>query len=198
MSTVHHYQSDQSNRSGSRGFSLIELMVVLVLIGIATAVIIPEMRGTYEDAVLRSTGRKLVDVFHLASSQAVTLNQPHRVHFDRKKGRYMIEAAPPDGSRDSGVLPPDVPGGSGDIDARITIEVRTMAEDPSTDGRDEGPAFVSGDDLGKKKRDDSITFYSDGTADQAEILLQDREGFRLGLRINPITARVQIIELERR
>ena len=44
----------------------------------------------------------------------------------------------------------------------------------------------------------TIELYSDGTADQAEILLQDREGFRLGLRINPITARVQIIELGRR
>ena len=30
-----------------------------------------------------------------------------------------------------------------------------------------------------------------------EILLRDRAGFRLALRINPTTARVRIIELER-
>src|SRR5436190_209940 len=67
-----------------RGFTLIELMVVVVLIGIVTAVIIPEMKGTYEDALLRSTSRELVNTFKLAYSRAVTLNQIHRVRL--KKG----------------------------------------------------------------------------------------------------------------
>src|SRR6185503_4211867 len=48
------------------GFSLIELMVVIVLIGIMAAMIVPEMKGTYEEALLRATSRRLVDVFHLA------------------------------------------------------------------------------------------------------------------------------------
>ena len=45
------------NRSA---FTLIELMVVMVLIGIMTAVILPEMKGTYEDALLRSTNGPLL------------------------------------------------------------------------------------------------------------------------------------------
>ena len=49
-----------------------------------------------------------------------------------------------------------------------------------------------------ENRDDAITFYADGTADVCEILLQDRDGFRLALRINPATARVRVVELERR
>src|SRR5438552_14946942 len=65
-------------RHFSRAFTLIELMVVLVLIGILTAVMIPEMRGSYEDAMLRSTSRELINVCHLAYSQAVSLNQVHR------------------------------------------------------------------------------------------------------------------------
>ena len=36
-----------------------------------------------------------------------------------------------------------------------------------------------------------------GTADAAEIILRDRDGFRLYLRINPITARVELVDLER-
>ena len=43
---------------------------------------------------------------------------------------------------------------------------------------------------------DTISFYPDGTADAAIILLQDRGGFRLGLKLNPITARVHVFELE--
>src|SRR5436190_24011906 len=76
--------------AGKLGFSLVELMVVLVLIGIMTAVIVPEMKGTYEDARLRATSRRLVGVFHLAYSRAVSLNQLHRVRFDRISGRYVI------------------------------------------------------------------------------------------------------------
>jgi hypothetical protein len=49
-----------------------------------------------------------------------------------------------------------------------------------------------------READQVIAFYPDGTADGREILLQDREGFRRVLRLNPITASVQIVELERK
>lgn len=51
--------------------------------------------------------------------------------------------------------------------------------------------------MGKRSSEQTITLYPDGTADAVEIVLRDREGFRLGLRINPITARVQSIDLQR-
>src|SRR6266446_1993484 len=63
------------------GFTLMEIMVVLVLLAIMAAVIIPEMKGSFEDALLRSNARKLADVFNLAYSRAVSLNQLHRVRF---------------------------------------------------------------------------------------------------------------------
>ena len=50
------------------GFTLIELMVVIVLVGIMAAAIIPEMKGTYEDALLRSATRELVGVCSIAAS----------------------------------------------------------------------------------------------------------------------------------
>ena len=45
-----------SNANFRRAFTLMELVVVVVIIGIMTALIIPEMKGTFEDALLRSTG----------------------------------------------------------------------------------------------------------------------------------------------
>ena len=44
----------------------------------------------------------------------------------------------------------------------------------------------------------AISFYSDGTADDREVVLRDQEGFGLALQINPITARVKIVELPRK
>ena len=44
---------------------------------------------------------------------------------------------------------------------------------------------------------DAISFYPDGTADDREIELRDPDGYGLALRVNPVTSRVQLIELER-
>jgi len=181
-------------RKPGNGFSLIELMVVLALISIMTALIIPQMRGTFEDALLRSTGRKLVDAFTLASSRAITLNQLHVVRLDQKQHRYFVERN--SRAAEDRTETRDVPGGEGELDSRITIEIQKADEDPSSE-QEQRPPFVSGEDLGKNSRSGMISFYPDGTADRAELLLKDREGFRLALRINPITARVQITELER-
>ena len=182
--------------AGEPGFSLIELMVVIILIGVMAAMIVPEMKGSYEDALLRATSRRLVDVFHLAYSRAVSLNQLHRVRFDRITGRYFIERArqaPEHGSEF--VQARDIPEGEGTLDHRISVEFRKQDEAPPTEV-DQGTSAAS-EDAEVRNKDEGFAFYSDGTADAGEVLLRDREGFRLALRINPVTARVQIVELER-
>jgi Tfp pilus assembly protein FimT len=167
-------------------------MVVIVLIGIMAAMIVPEMKGSYEDALLRATSRRLVDVFHLAYSRAVSLNQLHRVRFDRITGRYFIERA----GNGSGFVPArDVPEGEGTLDRRISVEFRKQDEAPPTEV-DPGTSSAS-EDPEVRTKDAAFAFYADGTADAGEVLLRDRDGFRLALRISPVTARVQIVELER-
>ena len=113
------------------GFTLVELMVVIVLIGIMAAMIVPEMKGAYEDALLRATSRRLVDVFHLAYSRAVSLNQLHRVRYDKMTGRYLIEKAAQAAGNGSGFVPArDVLDGDGTLDPRISIEIRRKDDQP--------------------------------------------------------------------
>ena len=178
-------------------FTLIELMVVMVLIGVMTAMILPEMKGTYEDALLRSTSRELVSVCSLASSHAIGLNQAHRLRLDLKTGHYSIERPAPDrGSQGRFVAAREVAGGEGELDTRITIQIYKTG-DQAAEGAEQDSGPVPGSRAPSEGRDDGITFYPDGTADASEIVLRDRDGFRLALRINPVTARVQIIELAR-
>ncbi len=173
-------------------------MVVIVLLGIVSAMIIPEMKGTFGDALLRSTGRELVGVFSLASTRAISLNLAHRVRLEPDSGRYLIEKRTGrGGSRDQFVPATEVLGGQGELDRRIAIEIRKSA-DAALEQGEQGPEAAGAAREGPEQgRSLDIEFYPDGTAEAAQVLLQDRDGFRLCLRLNPITARVRILDLGR-
>jgi type II secretion system protein H len=174
----------------NRAFTLIELVIVIVIIGIAAAVIIPEMKGGYQDALLRSTSRELVNVFSIASSRAVSLNQLHRVRIEAGTGRYVIERRTRETMQgDEYKALDDVSEAEGTLDKRISVQVHKL---------DDSQPAASASETSQTRADiDSISFYSDGTADAAELLLRDRQGYRIAIRINPITAHVKIQELGR-
>lgn len=170
-------------------------MVVVTIIGIMTAMIIPEMKGTFQDALLRASSRELVNVFDLAYSRAVSLNQERRVRLDEATGRYeVVRPAMVDG-REIFVPADDVPECQGQLDPRIAMVLTPPEMAEPAGPAAPAPAPASGTDS-TTPAGVEIAFYPDGTADPAEVQLRDREGFRLRLRINPITARVHVVRLE--
>ena len=171
-------------------FTLIELVIVIVIIGIAAAMIVPEMKGGYQDALLRSTSRELINVFSIASSRAVSLNQLHRVRIETGSGRYVIEKRTRETVQGDEYKPlNDVSEAQGTLDKRIAIQLHNLDDTQS------GGAVAQSSQ--SQPNSDTICFYSDGTADAAELLLRDRQGYRMVVRINPITAHVKIQELAR-
>jgi type II secretion system protein H len=212
------------------GFSLVELMVVIVIMAILSAAIIPEMRGTYGDALLRSSARNLVDEFGLAYSHAVSKNENCHVEFDIRTHRYSIKSGEAGAPRKPGraTQNEEIAGSSGKLDSRISIRLRPYhpgapepadypraasepadsgADLPSGSESDSAAATAASDETpnaeparanapGPRSREDSVTFYSDGTADAREVILEDRDGYRMAIRINPVTARVAVSDLE--
>ena len=187
---------NRSKAEGPKAFTLIELTVVILLIAIMSAAIIPAMRGTYQDALLRSTSRDLVNSLGIAYSRAVSLNQLHRVRFDTRTGRYLIERRDPAGVREEFVPVKDIPGSEGTLDARISLQIHKQGDD-AADAAPQPANSPAGGDQAMAESDGTVSFYPDGTADAAELELRDRDGFRLALQINPTTARVHIVELKR-
>ena len=92
----------------------------------------------------------------------------------------------------------DVPGDKGQLDPRITVKFH-QPEASSDDNTPIAPAKTPAPagESGNAASGVTITFYPDGTADAGEIMLRDRDGFRLLLQINPVTARVHVVEMER-
>jgi type II secretion system protein H len=178
---------------GQSGFSLVELMVVLLLIGIMTALIVPQMKGTYEGALLRSTARKFTSAMALAYSQSVTAHRPHRFRIDSQSGRFHVERR---GQRGEEAFLPlrEFAGGEGEFDTRISIEVRKPGEEEA--GEEPGRLAPRLNFEAVSSHSHTILFHPDGTAERAEIILKDRQGFGLALRVNPVTGRVKIVELE--
>jgi prepilin-type N-terminal cleavage/methylation domain-containing protein len=190
---VQTYRPSAEDRTA---FTLVELTVVLMLVAILSAMIIPAMKGTYQDALLRSTSRELINSFGIAYSRAVSLDQLHRVRIDATTGKYLVEHHQPGESPDEFAPVRDVPGCQGKLDTRISVRIHERSEMPDAGATTSEPvtADFSGETIGP---DRAISFYPDGTADGVDLELLDQEGFRIGLRINPTTARVEVVELKR-
>jgi hypothetical protein len=116
---------------------------------------------------------------------------------DGKTGHYAIQRLASDrGPEGRFASAHEVPGGEGELDPRIAIKIH-ISGDEATEAAEQEPSPGPRSSARVERRDDGVTFYPDGTADASEIVLQDRDGFRVALRINPVTARVRIIELAR-
>jgi prepilin-type N-terminal cleavage/methylation domain-containing protein len=73
----------------SRAFTLIEILVVVVILGIASAIIIPQL-GSRDDLKATSMSRMLMADLVYAQNRAVATQRTHYVRFDTEAGRYEV------------------------------------------------------------------------------------------------------------
>ena len=168
-------------------------MAVVLIIAIMSAAIMGEMHGTFADALLRATSRELIGAMDVASSRAVSVNRPHRLRLDQTAHRFVLERSARGGLDFLPVR--DLPGSQGPLDARLTILIRPPQAAPADD-EEKQPADEETDPTPADAAN-SIAFYPDGTADACEIVLTDRDGFSLALRVNPVNSRVELVKMER-
>lgn len=150
------------NREQDQGFTLLELLIVVLVISVTLAVSYPSLFRGAASIHLRSTARDILNTFRYAREKAVTEQTAMRVAADRQKQELVLTDDLGDGSR-TYLLPKDV-----------RIERVALAGNEVM----EGPLLVR--------------FLPNGSSEDAEILLKSDAGSFLRVITDPITGGARV------
>jgi general secretion pathway protein H len=161
----------------NKGFTLIELVVVLVILGVMATVAFPRLEGFFPNGYLRGSARRLVGMIRHAQSQAALSGKEYRLYYDLDKDKYWI-----------------VRKGKEGLDG----------EDADEAGRGyllEGVRFQSIITQGKGRIVEGMAsswFSPRGWVEETTIYLENKEGEELSILIKGPAGRVRILEEDER
>ncbi len=183
----------------TRGFTLMELLLVLVLLVIAGSIAMPAITGAFSSVKLRRAGDAVITRWAEARAQAVESGIVYQFRFMPESGRYRLEPWSalgeelPTSETASSTTRPETPATRKHLDQSPTIE----AQLPETIVFHGGQAAID-EPLSGERRVDSlqsaesawstpILFFPNGTASQATIVLASEAPQYLRLTIRGLT-----------
>ncbi|HEY2933291.1 MAG TPA: prepilin-type N-terminal cleavage/methylation domain-containing protein [Acidobacteriota bacterium] len=157
---IHNPQSSIRNPSG---FSLLEVIVVLLIVSIAGAVVMPSMRTGLSGMRLEAKGRDLATLCRSARILAVGQQSVYRVAVERDKNRIFLADAYHEKVRDF----------------ELTDEIQIDAV--KYEGNDDHEQVLF------------INFYPNGRADEAEVWLKNNRGRKVLIKTELLTGTARLI-----
>jgi type II secretion system protein H len=210
--------------SAARGFTLLELMIVLAILAMLIAMVWPSLRRPVMRSVAQQAARQLVKDLARARMAAIDSGQIVALRFELGGTRYVVQLAESLGDseetapeitaeHDAGnAAVPDTPADFG-FEAQLDEDV--VFRDPSETDQNE---FPTGSALGEMLEDERketekvkplidnekaeqafstpVFFYPTGRAENAAFVLQGPDGYRVTVKLRGLTGAASIGPLE--
>jgi type II secretion system protein H len=164
----------QKNKSPQQGFTFVELMIVITIIAAMTAVAVPLFSGTFRESSIRAAARSLAAKLSYAHRQSIIQGKAVRVAFDTTDNLSWLEI--------------ETRPGEFEFDQSSLNTKQKLPEDASF-------LKISGPETEPDARTAYSTFFPDGTADQRQILIQDRNKNIYEITVHPATGVVATKQL---
>lgn len=179
-----------------RGFSLLEVIVVVIVIGVVAGVVVPNLGGSLETVRLNAAARRLSEALDYAHQRAVTTGRVHCLTIAGEGRELRLLADPAPDTEDA-------------VDAweRLAPDPRELESEPELeDVRDaarllgewpEGVAVVEvstfEEGLVEGEEDEArIFFFPDGTCEFARLRLESANGGLRDVALNGLNGGVTV------
>jgi prepilin-type N-terminal cleavage/methylation domain-containing protein len=190
-------QNPRFRRSSVRGFSLIELMIVLGVIVTITAIAAPNLMDRVRDGQVQEAAETVREV--VAETRTFAIDAGVDYHFHFEIGGQSVVAIPSEqepsagNSLDSDDQTADFRAWANEVPD--TIFLRNNADDTSGGGSLEPADFgnlPNSGELAQKTWSDPIVFHFDGTAEDQSFRVMDAEGRASTVTVRGLTGSVRI------
>jgi len=188
LSAIKYNHVLKPDTNGSRGFTLLELMVVLFIIGLMTALVTPRLIGSLTKLNLKTSAQKISSSLRYARSQAVSQQIIYHAVFDFEKNGLFIEAEKP----------------QDDEDAYLKAELESAETDSTKAGENRTEFYLLPEDVKIEKavtaNDEidsglfDIVFYPTGNSSGGSVILVDEKERRFQISVDFITGIVSLTE----
>lgn len=153
---------------GHRGYTFLELLVVLAIVGAAALLVLPQAGKGLDAIRLKTTTRQLASVFRYARILAISERTVSVVGLDLSRDEYWV-----------GILPP----------GRTREEVRTRYTLPESVRLVAQPL---GEGASRKRGVVRFVFFPRGGAWGGQVWIEGAKGRRYSIVVDPLTGLVRI------
>jgi len=187
--------------SGSRGFTLIELMIVIVIMGFILAFAGPRIAKSLGGLSLKTTAKKVAATLRYARSQAVNTGQIYNVIFDSEKNRVIVlrsqQSLVSDMTSNDNATDEEESGDEDSAEAALPKMPRQEIKVcPLPDGITFSKISIADAEFEGEEGDEiyQMAFFPNGTSHGAEIILTDSRERMFRIDVNFITGAVSVAE----
>lgn len=163
-----------------KGFTLIEVIIVVIIVTVLFAVSLPSLRTVNDNNKLRSSLREMMTLMKYARSEAVFTGRTTEVFLDTEKHQFWLDLRKPDekGRYDSDKKKKQ-------IERKRNLEQNVMFE-----------AVNALDKNIVKNKIIAVDFHPDGSASPALITLKNRRDTRYTIEVIKSTGQVEMVKAD--